>query len=63
MINFDPTISPKEAAEALGISVSKAYALCATNPAHGGIPSYKIGGRVKIKEKDLRAWIEQQKRW
>jgi excisionase family DNA binding protein len=49
-------LRPAEAADALGVSRSKAYELIA----HGEIPSVKMGGCVRVPVDALRAWIERQ---
>lgn len=63
MIDFDRSLKAKEVAEILGMSLTFVYDKCRTNPENGGIPSYKMGGSVIVKESDLKEWIEQQKRW
>ena len=49
-------LRPQEAAEALGVSRSKAYELIANRT----IPSIKVGGSVRVPAGSLRQWIEQQ---
>ena len=45
-----------EAAQALGVSRAKAYALIAA----GEIPSVRLGGCVRVPVEALRSWIERQ---
>ncbi len=47
---------PNEAADAIGISRSKAYELIAA----GKIPSVKVGGCVRVPVSALQAWIADQ---
>lgn len=63
MIDFEKALTPQEVADILQISYSSVQRLCSQNPAHGGIPSYKFGRNVRVKESDLRAWIKSQRRW
>ena len=49
-------LRPAEAAEALGVSRSKAYELIAA----GDIPSVRIGGCVRIPVDALREWIDHE---
>lgn len=49
-------LRPAEAAEAIGVSRSKAYELIAS----GQIPSIKVGGCVRVPVEALRAWIDRQ---
>jgi excisionase family DNA binding protein len=49
-------LRPTEAADAIGVSRSKAYELIA----RGDIPSVKVGGCVRVPVKALNAWIERQ---
>lgn len=55
MIDFEKALTPQEVADILQISYSSVQRLCSQNPAHGGIPSYKFGRNVRVKESDLRA--------
>lgn len=63
MIDFDRNLSPAEVAEILGVSRDYVYEWCHRSPETGGIPNYKIGRLVKIRESDLKVWIENQRRW
>jgi excisionase family DNA binding protein len=58
--NMDPTprllLRPREVADAIGVSKSKAYELIAA----GAIPSIKIGGSVRVPLDQLREWIARQ---
>ena len=49
-------LRPSEAAEALGVSRSKAYELIAS----GEIPSVHVGGCLRVPLDALRAWIDRQ---
>jgi excisionase family DNA binding protein len=49
-------LRPIEAAEAIGVSRSKAYELIAS----GEIPSVKVGGCVRVPVDALRLWIDRQ---
>lgn len=62
MIDFDRNLSPAEVAEILGVSRDYVYEWRQRKPEAGGIPNYKIGRLVKIRESDLQTWIGQQRR-
>ena len=62
MLDFDRTYTVKEVASVLGVCYSTAYELTRTSPDYGGLPSYKFGGRIKVKESDLQKWIDARKR-
>ena len=49
-------LRPAEAADAIGVSRSKAYELIAA----GSIPSVKVGGCERVPVDALRAWIDRQ---
>jgi len=49
-------LRPSEAAEALGVSRSKAYELIAS----GEIPSVHVGGCLRVPVDALKAWIDRQ---
>jgi excisionase family DNA binding protein len=49
-------LRPSEAAEAIGISRSKAYQLIA----EGQIPSVRVGGCVRVPVAALRDWINRE---
>lgn len=49
-------LRPGEAADAIGVSRSKAYELIA----EGQIPSVKVGGCVRVPVDALRDWINRQ---
>ena len=49
-------LRPGEAADAIGVSRSKAYELIAA----GAIPSVKVGGCVRVPVDALREWINTQ---
>ena len=49
-------LRPTEAAEAIGVSRSKAYELIAA----GQIPSVMVGGCVRVPVEALKAWITSQ---
>jgi len=51
-------LRPSEAAEAIGVSRSKAYELIAA----GTIPSVKVGGCVRVPVDRLKTWVDQQVR-
>ena len=46
----------KEAADALGVSKSKAYELINA----GVLPSVRLGGSLRVPVEALRAWISEQ---
>ena len=52
----DPILTIPEVARYLKISKSKIYSLVAREE----IPHLKIGRNVRIRRKDLQAWIEKQ---
>jgi excisionase family DNA binding protein len=47
---------PAEAAEAIGVSRSKAYELIS----RGEIPSVRVGGCVRVPVEALRQWIDKR---
>lgn len=49
-------LRPTEAADAIGVSRSKAYELIAK----GEIPSVHVGGCVRVPVDALRSWIDRQ---
>jgi len=49
-------LKPAEAAEAMGVSRSRAYELIAD----GSIPSIKLGASVRVPLQTLREWIDRQ---
>jgi excisionase family DNA binding protein len=49
-------LRPTEAADAIGVSRSKAYDLIA----RGEIPSVRLGGSVRVPVDALRSWIARQ---
>jgi excisionase family DNA binding protein len=49
-------LRPSEAAEALGISRSRAYELIAS----GGLPSVRVGGSVRVPVAALERWITER---
>jgi excisionase family DNA binding protein len=49
-------LRPTEAADAIGVSRSKAYELIAA----GEIPSVRVGGCVRVPVAALQAWITRQ---
>jgi excisionase family DNA binding protein len=49
-------LRPAEAADAIGVSRSKAYELIGS----GVIPSVRLGGSVRVPVEALRAWIAEQ---
>ncbi len=49
-------LRPTEAADAIGISRSKAYEMIAA----GQIPSVRVGGVVRVPVAALKTWIERQ---
>jgi excisionase family DNA binding protein len=52
----DPILTIPEVARYLKMSKSKSYSLVAREE----IPHLKIGRNVRIRRKDLQAWIEKQ---
>ena len=44
---------PKEAAESLGLGLSKTYALLAS----GELPSIRVGRSIRIPVAELHAWV------
>ena len=59
-MEFDRTYTVKEVASILGVSYSTAYDLTRRSLEAGGIPAYKFGGSIRIKESDLKRWIDEQ---
>jgi excisionase family DNA binding protein len=55
-MNVRLLLRPTEAADAIGVSRSKAYTLIS----NGEIPSIRIGGSVRVPVEALRAWIDRQ---
>ena len=49
-------LRPAEAAEAIGVSRSKAYELISS----GVIPSVRLGGSLRVPVEALRTWISEQ---
>jgi excisionase family DNA binding protein len=49
-------LRPAEAADAIGVSRSKAYQLIA----EGVIPSVRVGGSVRVPVAALQQWIDRQ---
>ena len=49
-------LRPVEAADAMGVSRSKAYEMIA----QGAIPSVRVGGCVRVPVEALRSWIARQ---
>jgi excisionase family DNA binding protein len=49
-------LRPLEAAEAIGVSRSRAYELIGS----GQIPSVRIGNSVRVPVAALRAWIDEK---
>ncbi len=49
-------LRPSEAAEAIGVSRSKAYVLIAS----GVLPSVRVGGCVRVPVAALKSWIDRQ---
>jgi excisionase family DNA binding protein len=49
-------LRPAEAADAIGVSRSKAYELISS----GVLPSVRLGGSVRVPVEALRAWIAEQ---
>ena len=50
------TLTPKEAAEAMGISLPLVYSLCKQS----GFPCIHIGRKIVIPTSGLNAWLNQQ---
>lgn len=57
-MEFDKAYTVKEVASILGISYSTAYDLTRRSLEAGGIPAYKFAGCIRIKESDLKRWID-----
>lgn len=53
----DQILTLKQVAEYLQLAEKTAYRLAA----EGKLPGFKVGGSWRFKQKDLEAWIEQQK--
>jgi excisionase family DNA binding protein len=49
-------LRPAEAADAIGVSRSKAYELISS----GVLPSVRLGGSVRVPVEALRDWITEQ---
>ena len=62
VIDFDRSYSAKEVAEILNVSLPTVYEWARTKPEYGGIPSFKFGSRVLIRESDLQKWIDDHRR-
>ena len=62
MLDFDRTYSAKEIASMLGVSQSAVYEWARTSPEAGGLPSFKFGSSVRIRESDLQKWLDERKR-
>ncbi|MGH7302449.1 MAG: helix-turn-helix domain-containing protein [Candidatus Rokuibacteriota bacterium] len=54
MSNTDRLLSPRELAACAGLSRATIR-----RRLKDGLPSYKLGGRVLISEREFRAWLEQ----
>jgi excisionase family DNA binding protein len=54
----DTWITVKDLHDILGIGHTKAYELVTTP---GGIPSVRIGRSIRISQRELTHWLEQQK--
>ena len=54
---IEPYITPEHAAEILGASVDWVYRKCAS----GEIPSYKFGGKRRLRASELEKWAEGQR--
>ena len=48
-------LTVREASLALGISISKVYELVASHE----LPAFRPGGRIRISEDEIRAYLEQ----
>ena len=54
---MEPFLTPEQAAEILGVSVDWVY-----RKASGGeIPSYKLGGKRRLRASDLEEWAAGQR--
>lgn len=51
-------LTVKQVAERLQFSISTVYSLATS----GAIPSYKLGGSIRFKGKEIEDWIERNKR-
>jgi excisionase family DNA binding protein len=54
----DTWITVKDLQDILGIGHTKAYELVTTP---GGIPSVRIGRSIRISQRELTHWLEQQR--
>lgn len=61
-VEFDKNLNAGQVAEILGVSRQTVYEWARTSPEAGGLPSFKFGSRVLIRESDLKKWIESRRR-
>ncbi len=57
VVDVSEWLSIPQVQEALEISEPKAYRLIEKY----GLPGYRIGGRIKVREEDLRSWIDSKR--
>lgn len=62
-MEFDKNLSTKEVAEILGVSRQTVYEWARISPDAGGLPSFKFGSRVLIRESDLKQWMDNKRRY
>lgn len=56
-MEFEKSYTVKEVAKMLNVSVSTIYEFARRAPDAGGIPSWKVGRLVRIRESDLKTWM------
>nr|WP_245237026.1 helix-turn-helix domain-containing protein [Paenibacillus ihuae] len=62
-IHLPPYLTAKQISEFTSLSKRKVYVLMSTNPEIGGIPSFKVGPKSVLVDKDeFIKWWEKTKR-
>mgnify|MGYP000307011096 CR=1 FL=1 len=61
-MEFDRAYTAKEIANMLGVSQSAVYEWARMSPEAGGLPSFKFGSSVRIRESDLQKWLAERRR-
>jgi excisionase family DNA binding protein len=55
---IEPLLTTREAADLLGFAAGTIVDWAES----GDLPCFKIGGRLRFRESELEAWIEEQRR-